>query len=190
MRFSVGDHIICVHPNGEAATCQIMIMEKRIIQAKVVKWIHQNNELPVQVTIAQGLPKGNKLELILQKGTELGAAHFRLFKADRSITKWESKKSVQKMTRYRKIIKEASEQSHRNQMPNIYEPVSLKTVIAESKEYTTLLFAYEEEARTEHFLSFSSALSKVKVNDRILICIGPEGDRKSTRLNSSHVAIS
>jgi len=175
MRYNEGDQIICVHPNGNTAIGQIRAMQKGKIQVEIIEWLNQNTELPVHVSIAQGLPKGNKLELVLQKGTELGAARFHLFEADRSISKWDSKKSVQKMNRYRKIIKEASEQSHRNKMPIVNEPVSLEALIEASKEYNMLLFAYEEEAKTEQFSSLGTALSKLKVNDRILICIGPEG---------------
>src|SRR5690625_574058 len=99
MRYNLQDRIIRVHPNGQSAKSKITKIYTKEVKAKIIEWLEPNAGLPVEVTIAQGLPKGNKLELILQKGTELGAAHFRLFNADRSITKGESKKSVQKMTR-------------------------------------------------------------------------------------------
>ncbi len=70
-------------------------------------------ELPIFVTIASGLPKGDKLEWIIQKGTELGAYKFIPFHAARSIVKWDEKKAGKKVERWQKIAKEAAEQSHR-----------------------------------------------------------------------------
>src|SRR5699024_6456203 len=130
---------------------------------------------PVQVTIAQGLPKKNKLEFILQKGTELGCTQFCLFEADRSIVEWNNKKAKQKMERYRKIVQEASEQCERNKIPNINAPVSLENVLRNHSNYDIMLFAYEDEARSKQFNSFSHILEHVKSGERILIWIGPEG---------------
>src|SRR5690625_7436830 len=147
MRYNVQDEIICVHPNGQSAKSKITKIYTKEVKAKIIEWLEHNAELPVEVTIAQGLPRGNKLELILQKGTELGAAKFYLFTADRSISKWDKKKSEQKLARYRKIIKEASEQCHRNRMPILEEPTSLEQIGRASKNYDVLMFARSEERR-------------------------------------------
>lgn len=175
MRFKSGDKIICTHPDGKAAICQIISLEKNKVKVKIKEWLENNSELPVHVTIAQGMPKGNKLELIFQKGTELGAAKFCLFEADRSIVKWDEKKSEQKLKRYRKIVKEASEQCHRSRIPSLIEPNSLREIVEKSTEYDVKLFAYEEEAKVENFSSFGAVLSKMEENEKVLICIGPEG---------------
>lgn len=175
MRNEVGNQIICNHPNGEAARCTITEIINNEVRAKISEWLVEDAELPVQVTIAQGLPKGNKLELILQKGTELGAHRFSLFQAARSIVKWDHKKSAQKIKRYEKIIEEASEQCHRNLVPLLNQYDSLEQLLANSKSYDHILFAYEEEAKRAGFSSFSSVLRKVKKDDKIIVFIGPEG---------------
>lgn len=175
MRKKIGDEIICNHPNGEAAICTITQLTKAEVHTKITKWLEDNAELPVQVTIAQGLPKGNKLELIFQKGTELGADEFWLFQADRSIAKWEQKKAVQKIKRYEKIIKEASEQCHRNIVPNLKETGTIEELLEDSRHYHLRLFAYEEEARTNAYSLLSDALQTGKPNDKIIVFIGPEG---------------
>lgn len=175
MRYDIGDKIICVKPDGKAAVCNILHIEKRKVIAEAEEWLDASSELPVHVTIAQGLPKGNKLELIFQKGTELGAERFFLFQGDRSIAKWDRKKSEQKLKRYRKIVKEASEQCHRNRIPTIEEPLTMDELIEKSKDYHFRLFAYEEEAKQNQFSSFGAILSEVNENDSILISIGPEG---------------
>lgn len=175
MRQKIGDEVICNHPSGEAAICTITQLSNDEVHANVNKWLDSNTELPVQVTIAQGLPKGSKLELILQKGTELGAHEFCLIQADRSIVKWDPKKANQRIKRYKKIMQEASEQCHRNFVPTIKEADTIKGLLAHKNDYDFILFAYEEEAKSTHYSSLSKALQKIKQNDKILIFIGPEG---------------
>ena len=86
--------------------------------------------MPVNVTIACGLPKGDKLDFIVQKGTELGMAGILPFEAERSIVKWDAKKGDKKVERLRKIAKEAAEQCHRTVIPNVASPASFKQLIA------------------------------------------------------------
>src|SRR5699024_5158070 len=94
MRQQVGDQLICNHPNGQAAICTISEIDDKKVIVQVDEWLEADNELPINITIVQGLPKGNKLEMIFQKGTELGATAFQIFEADRSIAKWEDRKST------------------------------------------------------------------------------------------------
>lgn len=176
MRGEISDKIICNHPNGSAAICKISVLDLATVTAKIIDWTTDDHELPIRVTIAQSLPKGNKLELIVQKGTELGATAFHLFQADHSVVKWDSKKTTQRLTRYEKIIKEASEQSYRNIVPTITSALSLAELMeAAAGNYDIVLFAYEAEAKTDSFNSFGSALNNLKIGDNVLICIGPEG---------------
>ncbi|WP_079509803.1 16S rRNA (uracil(1498)-N(3))-methyltransferase [Mesobacillus jeotgali] len=175
MRMSAGDEIFCVTPTGKSAICQIAEITDEMVVANVVKWEEGNKELPVHVVIASGLPKGDKLELIIQKGTELGAYEFVPFTASRSIVKWDSKKSAKKVERWQKISKEAAEQSHRNLIPSVQEPVSLKQLITSAKDYTYKLIAYEEEARAGEASMLSATLSKMEAGESLLLVFGPEG---------------
>src|SRR5690625_1805170 len=175
MRFQQGDYIICNRLDGKAAICSITNLTKQTVHLQVVEWLNNNNELPVHVTIAQGLPKGNKMDYILQKGTEFGANQFCFFQADRSIVKWDVKKSKQKIKRFERIVKEASEQCHRNRLPVVSEPSVLEKLLEQSKVYDIMLFAYEEEVHSERYHSFAERLSKVSEGDKIIVFIGPEG---------------
>src|SRR5699024_3103171 len=107
--------------------------------------LKEKTEIPVRITITQALPKGNKLDYMLQKATELGASHFTLFQAERSVVKWDEKRGQKKLARYETIVKEASEQSHRNQIPTITAYASLQEMINENKQASIKIFAYEEE---------------------------------------------
>lgn len=175
MRQNIDDELICNHPNGQAAICVIETIEDNHIKVRIKKWLENDNELPVYVTILQGLPKKSKLELILQKGTELGAGAFQIFEADRSIAKWDLKKADNRYKRYNKIIKEASEQCHRNMLPQLKPVDSLYNIIENNTEYDHILFGYEEEAKREPTSSFSDILQQVNYGESILLIIGPEG---------------
>lgn len=175
MRSQPGDKIICTGSNGATAICAIEEISSEQVKTRIIEWNEQKVELPINVTIAQGLPKGDKFELILQKGTELGASSFIPFKAERSIVVWDDKKMRKKKQRFEKIVKEASEQSHRSLIPIVQDSVTLKQLLELSKQYDACIFAYEEEARASEFQSFATVLKKMREGMRLLICIGPEG---------------
>lgn len=175
MRFHEGDNVICNHPDGRAAICTIAEQTLDIVTADIVKWLDEEVELPIHVTIAQGIPKGDKLDLVLQKGTELGAAGFIPVQTERSVVVWDRKKAEKKRTRHKKIVKEASEQSQRNIIPITHPVVDTDELIRMSKEYDVLLFAYEEEAKTAEYRSFAEIVKQLDPGQRVFIFIGPEG---------------
>ncbi|WP_217586750.1 16S rRNA (uracil(1498)-N(3))-methyltransferase [Lentibacillus saliphilus] len=176
MRMTEGDTLICAHPNGLVALCSIHALETDHVRCLIDEWLDQTVELPVDVTIVQGLPKGDKMEQVLQKGTELGATGFIPFKADRSVVKWDDKKAHRKLLRYEKIVKEAAEQSHRTRLPHVYEPMDLATLLQSTGDYDVCIYAYEEEAKTSGpFTSLAAVFQELKPQSRLLVCIGPEG---------------
>lgn len=176
MRMEIGAELICSNPEGDAAICVIQSIEANQVQVTVKEWLEAGSELPVQVTIAQGIPKKNKLEWILQKGTELGASRFSLYQGDRSVVKWDKKKQEQRLTRYQKIVQESAEQSHRNLLPDTVYHANIQEVI-KNEYYDLLLFAYEEEAKKtgKEKQTFGKLLKSCEPGTRICILIGPEG---------------
>lgn len=175
MRNSTGDGIICNHPDGSVAECKIERITQEQVVAQIIKWIEESVELPVHITIVQGLPKGDKLELTLQKGTELGATAFIPYTADRSIVHWDAKKKEKKQQRFSKIVKEASEQSHRNKVPEVHPVMPLKEVIPFVEGYDVKIFAHAEQAKAKDFHSLAHILKGTCEHAKIVICIGPEG---------------
>src|SRR5699024_1714182 len=162
MRMEVGDTVICQLPDRRTTIAAIVEVVDKTVHLQVKEWVEEDNELPVEVTIAQGLPKGTKMELIVQKGTELGPHHFRLVEMDRSVTKWNDKSGKKKLARYEKIMKEASEQCHRNVIPTITGADSLKQLLTEREQYDVVLFAYEAEAKQKSNNTFGKAIAKIK----------------------------
>lgn len=174
MRMSKGERIICCNENGQAALCEIEMISTDEIQGSIIEWLSEEKEMPVTVTIVSGLPKGDKLELIIQKGTELGATRFIPFIADRSIVKWDEKKGKKKLERWNKIAKEAAEQSHRTIVPVVESPMTLKQLVAAS-DCTHKIVAYEEVAKQGESSNLHHVLSNLQPGDSLLVVIGPEG---------------
>jgi 16S rRNA (uracil1498-N3)-methyltransferase len=175
MRMQIGDRIICVDSIGKIAECKIAEVTEQQVVASIILWKEETPELPIQITIASGLPKGDKLEWIIQKGTELGAHKFLPFAAARSVVKWDEKKAAKKVERWQKIAKEAAEQSHRALIPEISNPVNLKALLQESNQYDYKLVAFEDESRSGETSVFSSTLQKIKEGESLLMIFGPEG---------------
>ncbi|HLR80619.1 MAG TPA: 16S rRNA (uracil(1498)-N(3))-methyltransferase [Bacillota bacterium] len=175
MRFEVGDKLICNHPDGRVALCTIAELSKQTVEATIDRWINEQRELPVQVTIAQGLAKGDKFEWVLQKGTELGAHAFIPYQAERSVVKWNRKKAEKKQQRFERIVKEASEQCHRNKIPTIAPVMTLAELIEKSTNYDVKIFAYEQQVERKHDSSFASVIQRLEKDQNVLVCIGPEG---------------
>ncbi len=180
MRYNVGDTIVCIHPEGRSAACRITEVHKEgaYVLAEVETWYDEDVELPLSVTIVQSLPKGAKLDLVIQKATELGAHQFVLFESSHSVVRWPSKKVKQRLRRYEKIAKEASEQSGRLMIPKIQYVEQIETYLEELKAKRAMkLLAYEEEAKSIQRARFASKLEEVKEGkyEEIIIAIGPEG---------------
>lgn len=182
MRKKKDDQVICSHPDGRQAICDIIAIDDQVT-LRVVDFLDAETELPIDVTIVQGLPKGDKMDWIVQKATELGARSFVPFNALRSIVKWDKKKEGKKLDRLRKIVKEASEQSHRQILPEIYSVQTLANVVELSQGYDHLFMAYEETAREVASAKLSHHFKRIQPGNRVLIVIGPEGglDEKEVR---------
>lgn len=183
MRMTEGAEVIV--SNGETRTvrAQIVELDNKEVKLAVVAELEQQAEALWQVTIAQGLPKGDKMELIVQKCTEIGAAAFVPFESERVIVQYDRKKEAKRLERWHKIAKEAAEQSHRDAVPAIVEPQSWKQLLASVPAYDLVLFCYERAGDQGHGVGLRDVLADYKHNwaadgmlkPRLLLIAGPEG---------------
>lgn len=182
MRMQMDDELIVVHSNV-ADVCRIIdLPELSVVVEKTGRQI-PSPELPIQVTIACGLPKGDKLDLIVQKSTELGMHKLIPFEAARSIVKWDHKKGEKKQQRLQKIAKEAAEQSHRTIIPTIEAPMSFKQLLQVATTYDAVFIADEEDAKSAERTRLVDRLKAVANCQTILVVFGPEGgiDREESQ---------
>ena len=129
-------------------------------------------ELPVKVTLFQGLPKADKMELIIQKAVELGVAEVVPVACKRCIVKLDAKKEKSKLTRWQGIAEAAAKQSKRGFIPQVREVMTYKDAIAYAKDMECKLIPYEMAEDMSHT---REVLGGIKPEDRIAIFIGPEG---------------
>lgn len=173
MRQTAGEELIAVM-EGRAYLATIRSTDFDI-EVELGETLETQVELPKKVTIACGLPKGDKLDLITQKATELGMYALLPFSAERSIVKWDDSKSEKKIGRLQKIAKEAAEQSHRTYIPEVYSIHSFKQLLSRAGSYDAVIVAYEEEARQGGRTRFAEILKSLYDKDSVLIVFGPEG---------------
>ncbi|WCK53489.1 16S rRNA (uracil(1498)-N(3))-methyltransferase [Aneurinibacillus sp. Ricciae_BoGa-3] len=170
MRSEPGDEIICCNGEGRDVKAVIEGLGPDEVTARITEEDLPIREMPVYVTIAQGLPKGDKMELVIQKGTELGAFSFLPFTSQRTIVKLDDKKEKKRLERWQKIAKEAAEQSHRSRIPAIENVHNWEQLLARASGFDYALFAYEKEEG-----SLALALERIPAGSSILLIIGPEG---------------
>ncbi|WP_062355722.1 16S rRNA (uracil(1498)-N(3))-methyltransferase [Bacillus kwashiorkori] len=175
MRMTIGDKISVVFSTKEVAICKITKIADDHLLAKVLEKFTEDRELPVNVTIACGLLKGEKFDLVVQKATELGVHKIIPISSERTIVKLDNEKAKKRQERWRKIAKEAAEQSERLVVPSIDVPKSITTFISECEKYDYKLVAYEEAGRTNEKNQFFQTLEKVTKDNSLVLVIGPEG---------------
>lgn len=183
MRMEPGEKIITVNEDGLAAITKISEFTNEVVVGTVIEWKNEESELPIKVAIVSGLPKGDKLEYIVQKGTELGATEFIPFIAARSVVKWDHKKASKKIERLQKIAKEAAEQSHRSVLPSVLEPLTVAQLIQYAERFDYKLIAFEEEAKRGEKAQLAKVLTAVEPGQSILFVFGPEGGLTSEEVN-------
>ncbi|MBQ2388899.1 MAG: 16S rRNA (uracil(1498)-N(3))-methyltransferase [Clostridia bacterium] len=171
LRMKVGDTIL-ISANGKSNLCEIEIIDNDEIVAPIIEEDYQNTELPLQIHLFQGLPKSDKMELIIQKAVELGVYSITPIEMKRCIVKLDDKKKKSKQTRWQAISESAAKQSKRNTIPEINETVSYKAALNAAKELDLLLVPYENE---DGILSTKEALAELKEAKSVGIIIGPEG---------------
>ncbi len=195
MRMKEKERFIVSDGLGRAAVAAITAISDNSVEATVCEMLDTNSEPKWHVTVAQALPKGDKMELIIQKGTEIGASHFIPFVSERTIVQYDHKKEAKRLERWGKIAKEAAEQAHRSVIPQLDTLHSWKQMLGVIPTYDLVLFCYEEEGRrgAEQGLRaivshWHAGRSKALQTANVLIMIGPEGGFTHTEAEEAKAA--
>src|SRR5699024_6453991 len=175
MRMQIGDQVILVTQTEQVFIGEFVSDEGKRAVFRLVELREENKEIPVDTTLFVGLPKGDKLDLIVQKATELGARHIVPVAMRYSVTKWDHKKAGKKIDRLKKIAKEAAEQSHRTFVPTVEDLHSVSMVRNRVGEFDQVCVAYEEVAKSGEAALLAKTYASLKAKDRIAFITGPEG---------------
>lgn len=173
MRLQADDQIVLVFDDGIKRLARVVDSQSQSVE--IIEELADNVELPVSVTIAMGFPKGDKLEFVAQKATELGMAALWAFPADWSVVKWDGKKLAKKAEKLEKIAQGAAEQSKRNVIPQVKLFEKKAAFLAELEQFDKIFVAYEESAKEGETAILARELSQMKSGEKILFIFGPEG---------------
>ena len=171
LRMNVGEQFL-VSCNDASDLCVLESIQSDTIIAEILEENYQNTNLPIEIHLFQGLPKSDKLELIIQKAVELGVASVTPVAMKRSIVKIDDKKKKSKRERWQAIAEAAAKQSKRTAIPEVREVLSYKEMLAAAKDLDLLLVPYE---CAEGMTATKAALSQIKSGMSVGIIIGPEG---------------
>ena len=175
LRKQIGDIVeICNQETEKAYKCEISNLSEEQIKSKIIEEISSDYD-KIKVDIYQGLPKADKMELIIQKSIELGAHAIIPVDMKRCIVKLDSKSETKKIERWQKIAESAAKQSGRNILPKVSRVVQIKDLIELQNKYDAIIVCYENEK--ENFLKneLLSLKRQGKQELHIAIVIGPEG---------------
>ena len=167
LRLSAGDEILLLDGLGTLCRCRIVSLDRRSGKACVLdRWHEEESAFPVR--LLQALPKGDKMDLILQKGTELGVTAFVPVLAGRSISRPVPGQDDKRLARWERIIREAARQCRRPILPHLASPLPLSDAL-EGCASDLRLMLWEGESRP-----MAEALPGAVPRDAAIL-VGPEG---------------
>lgn len=168
LRLRAGDEIEIVDSAARAFRARIVECASTV----VAELVAENDSVApamLEIDVAQALPKGTKMEYVVEKATELGAAAFWPFASERAIAR---ETGDRKLERWRRIARGAAEQSGRRDVPQIHDPVSFAALLERFSEYDLVLFPWENADPKPLRDVLPALLSGVR---RVLVVIGSEG---------------
>ena len=172
LRMKIGETILISDGSDKEYICSVEKIADDEITAKIEDINGETRELPIKVTLFQALPKGDKMETIIQKMVELGAYQIVPMSTKRSVVKLDAKKAVNKVKRWNAIAESAAKQSGRMMVPQVHSVLTMKEAFAYAKGFDVNLIPYE---LAEGMKETKAILEQVKPGMRVGIFIGPEG---------------
>ena len=171
LRMKAGEEFL-VSCGGVSSLCRLDGFEGDSAVAEIIEEDYQSTDLPVEIYLFQGLPKSDKMELIIQKAVELGVHAIVPTEMSRCVVKLDDKKKKSKTQRWQTIAESAAKQSKRSAVPTVYDAVSYKEALAMAQELDVLMVPYE---CADGMNATKNILIKIKEGSKVGIIIGPEG---------------
>lgn len=176
LRAKIGDEIqVCDTETSNNYIAAIEEIKKEKVTCKIIKQIESEAESPISISIFQGIPKADKMELIIQKSVELGVKEITPVQMERCISKINGKDESKKIERWQKISEVAAKQSGRDIIPKINNVVKITDICNQINNFDIIIVPYE---KAEGY-SLRDSIEEIKRNSKkelsIGIVIGPEG---------------
>lgn len=171
LRLKTGDKIQICDGEKNEYICLIQEINKKQIKCEIIEHFINNNESNLNITLFQGLPKAQKMELIIQKGVEIGIKEFQPILTERVVVKTEGRDLKNKLDRWNRISYEAAKQSNRGIVPRVNDILDFEEAINKLNEFDVVFVPYEKEKNK----GFKKTLKEINGVKSVAIIIGPEG---------------
>jgi 16S rRNA (uracil1498-N3)-methyltransferase len=181
MRAQPGERFTVV-AEGQQCECQLVEVAEGRAVGEVLTRQPVTGEPPIYIALMQGLAKGDKLDAVIQHGTEIGLSEFVPVVTSRAIVKLDPKKAAERVERWQRIAREATEQCRRGAVPRVAPVATWKEALSRSGEFDLLLVPWEEGGEP-----LRSVLSAHPNAARIAVFIGPEGGLSPAEVDMARV---
>ena len=174
LRMKKGEKVRLCIPGGMAYLCEIASLQQGVVTARIVDLDGTYAELDGRITLFQGLPKGDKMELIVQKAVELGAGEIVPTAMTNCVMKLSGEKAMKKTRRYQAIAQAAAMQSKRSLVPAVRDVTPFCDAVREAQESDLILVPYER-ADADSVRDTAEAFGMIRSGMSVSVFIGPEG---------------
>lgn len=173
LRMAEGDDVTLCDGRGTDYSCRLTRIRDDECTAEILDTHPSESEPSAKITLFMAYPKGDKLETVIQKAVELGAAEIIPFESSRCIKRPSAEKDGRRLTRLARIAKEAAKQCGRGIIPEVLPTLRFREVLARRGEFDAVLFAYEGDGT----VSLRSVLEGMRGDTprRLAVVVGSEG---------------
>jgi len=178
LRLRQGDRVVVFNGQGTEVSVEITLLSKREVGLRAVT-IHSTPRPAAALTLAQAVPKGKNMDLVIQKATELGASEIVPLLSTRTVVRLDDREAADKQEKWQRIAIEACKQCGQNHLPQVRRPVTLEKFFAQRPAQEMLIIAAIEPGarRLKELLAEWRAMHPGKTQPAsVLVLIGPEGD--------------
>ena len=172
LRMKIGEELEISDGNNKKYLCEIASMTADEVCAMIKQELIVDTELPSKIYLFQGLPKSDKMELIVQKAVELGVYEIIPVATKRAVVKLDDKKASKKIERWQAIAESGAKQSGRNVIPEVKKVMAFKDAVQYAKSLDVLLVPYE---LAEGMSETKALISAIRPGQSVGFFIGPEG---------------
>lgn len=172
LRMKAGEKIRISNQQGRDYYCEISEVTDTFVQADILNEDAASTELPSKIYLFQGIPKGDRMETVIEKAVELGVYEIIPVAMKYCVVKLDAKKEAAKVARWQKQAEAAAKQSKRSIIPKIHPVMSYKEAVEYAMQCDVRLVPYENERGMQ---GTREALSTIKAGTSVSVMIGPEG---------------
>ena len=182
LRMKKGEHVLLSDGENREYECEILEFGRESIETRILDVFASSAELPTKITLFQGLPKSDKMELIIQKAVELGAYEIVPVVTKRTVVKLDEKKAKKRIERWNTIALSAAKQAKRSKIPEVTPLMTMKQALAYATTLDASVIPYEDAKGISHS---REVLASLKGKEHIGIFIGPEGGFDEAEIQSA-----